>query len=84
MAASVPVVASRCAAFEEIDSNAALLVEPGKPQALAEALILVHKNLDRRAALVAAGQKVTATRLSAPAANQDWFRALRRVLEKGP
>lgn len=55
MAAGVPVVATRAGAIPEVVGDAAELVDVGDTDSLADALALVLRDDDRRAALVAAG-----------------------------
>lgn len=57
MAAGVPVVATAAGAVPEVVGEAAVLVEPGDPDALAEALASVLDDEDRRVALRAAGYR---------------------------
>ena len=56
MAAGVPVVATRAGALPEVLGDAACLVPPGDPQALAEALALVLGDAEVRAGLVDRGR----------------------------
>ncbi|MFV0258988.1 MAG: glycosyltransferase family 4 protein [Acidimicrobiales bacterium] len=61
MAAGVPVVASTAGALPEVCGDGALLVAPGEPDALAEAIVTVIDRPERAAALVAAGRdRITA------------------------
>jgi glycosyltransferase involved in cell wall biosynthesis len=55
MASGVPVVAANRAALPETCGGAALLVEPGDPEALADAVIRAATDERARGALVAAG-----------------------------
>jgi glycosyltransferase involved in cell wall biosynthesis len=57
MAAGVPVVATTAGALPEVLGDAARLVAPGDPEALAEALAEVLDSADRGPALVAAGRR---------------------------
>jgi glycosyltransferase involved in cell wall biosynthesis len=55
MASGVPVVAANRAALPETCGGAGLLVEPGEPEAVADAVIRAATDEDTRGALVAAG-----------------------------
>ncbi len=57
MAASCPVVGPRQGGISEsvIDQETGLLVNPGDPQAFADAIILLHNHPQRRAALASRG-----------------------------
>lgn len=55
MAAARPVVAAKAAAAPEVVGQAASLVEPDSPDALAEALLALERDPGRRACLAAAG-----------------------------
>ena len=61
MAVGVPVVAARAGAVPEVLGDAARLVPPGDPQALAEALVLVLGDAGERDRLVARGRAHVAT-----------------------
>jgi glycosyltransferase involved in cell wall biosynthesis len=56
MAAGVPVITTRAGALPETVGDAAVLVEPGDLDALAEAIALVTSDDARRAELVEAGR----------------------------
>ena len=58
MAAGLPVVTTRVSGIPELveDGVNGLLVDPDDPDALAEALLRVHRDPDRRARLAAAGE----------------------------
>lgn len=55
MAASVPVVAASTGSLPEVAGDAALLVDPTDPHALAEALGIALRDQERRSELIAAG-----------------------------
>ena len=57
MAAGVPVVAARAGAFPEIAGDAALLVPPGDPDALATAIASIRSSPAHAAARVALGRE---------------------------
>jgi glycosyltransferase involved in cell wall biosynthesis len=56
MAAGVPVVATAAGAVPEVVGDAAVLVAPGDPAALAAALVRVIDDTALRARLIAAGR----------------------------
>jgi len=56
MAAGKPIVAARAAAAPEV-VRSGILVEPGSPAALADALVRLYRNPDLRASLEAAGPR---------------------------
>lgn len=62
MAVGVPVVATRAGAVPEVVGDAALVVEPGRPDELAEALAEVLADDERREELVARGRVLAAAR----------------------
>jgi glycosyltransferase involved in cell wall biosynthesis len=62
MAAGVPVVATRAGALPEVLGDAALLVEPGDADALAQALAEVLTDESRRAGLVERGHRQAGAR----------------------
>ncbi|QIK36787.1 glycosyltransferase family 4 protein [Caldichromatium japonicum] len=57
MAAGIPVACSHTAALPEVAGDAAILFDPLDPQAIASAMFELVLNQDRRALLVAAGQR---------------------------
>jgi glycosyltransferase involved in cell wall biosynthesis len=78
MAAGCPVVASRAGAIPEVCGDAAILVEPGDPDALAAGVRSVLFDLPKRAELVARGK--TRCRAFPPeTSGAAWWALLRRV-----
>lgn len=67
MAAALPVIASRAGGIPEViaDGETGLLVPPGSPQALAEAIAAIACDRDRGMRLGAAGRRRAATLFSA-------------------
>jgi glycosyltransferase involved in cell wall biosynthesis len=70
MAAGVPVVATRAGAVPEVVGDAALLVEPGRPDELAEALAEALTDDELRRGLVERGHKRAAARTWADAVDE--------------
>jgi glycosyltransferase involved in cell wall biosynthesis len=73
MAAGVPVVTTNAGALPEVVGDAALLVEPGRPDVLAEALAEVLTDDERRAGLIERGY--------ARAASRSWEHAAADMVE---
>ena len=85
MAAGVPVVQPRIAAFPEIieATGAGELCDPGDPGSLADALESVLLNPTRRAALATAAKQAATEQFSARRMAEETLRAFAQVLEGG-
>ena len=83
MACGVPVVASAAGAIPEVCGDAALVVPPGSPDALRDALRSVLTDRERAAGLVARGY-VRARAFPPEAAARSLLKIVRGVVERGP
>jgi glycosyltransferase involved in cell wall biosynthesis len=82
MRAGVPVVAARAGSLPEVLGDAALLVDPSSPTAIADALHAASTDDDTRARVVAAGRERVA-RYTWERATDDLVALYRRLAARG-